>query len=119
MPTYLTKGFQQNAFQANAFQGYVEIILSSNLFFRARKQIGKQLICRHYPETGRQDVYDYVLPQDKKTEKQQANRMKFKAAMTAWAALSEEARQPYEDLARKRALYGKNIYVSRFMKDEL
>ena len=119
MATNLTKGFQKNAFQKNAFQGYIEIQLTSNLFFQARKQIGKQLIFRTYPKTGRQDVYAYVISEDKKTEKQQENRMKFKAAMTAWAALSEAERAPYEEQASRHALYGKNIYVKRFMKDEL
>jgi len=89
------------------------------LFFKGRKQFARQAILRYNATVGRQDIYPFVVPRNPQTPAQQANRMKFRAAMQAWNALTEEERAPYEKTASQRSLYGKNVFVRRFMRDEL
>lgn len=89
--------------------------LKGNKFFIGRKQFGRQVILRYNAKRARQDIYAFVIPRNPQTEKQQANRLKFKAAMQAWAALTPAQKAVYEATARQRNLYGKNVFVRRFM----
>lgn len=91
--------------------------LLKKVYFLARGQVGKMMIYRYNGSQGRQDAYDYVLGRNPQTDAQQANRLKFKAAMQAWAALSTDGKAIYEHRAKGRGLYGKNIFVKEFMLD--
>lgn len=59
----------------------------------------------------------YIVPPDPKTESQLARRAIFRDAMTAWQALTEEERKPYNKTARVRGkIYGVHIFLSEYLK---
>lgn len=100
--------------------------LFKRLYFIGRKQIGKKVILRYVARgqsikhgsrcgPGRQDIYPYVVPHNPRTELQQANRMKFQAAMAAWKLLTPEERAPWEQKAAMKGIYGKNLFVKDYM----
>lgn len=93
--------------------------LTTLKLFTGRKQLGRTVILRYNGKLSRQDIYPYVVPRNPGTQLQQANRQKFAAAMQAWNALSPEEKEPFEITARQRNLYGKNVYVRKFMRNEL
>jgi hypothetical protein len=94
---------------------YNVAFLRKKVYFQAKGQIAKKMIYRYNGRYGRQDVYDYVLGENPETVAQQANRLKFKAAMQAWSELSANEKAVFEHRAKGRALYGKNIFVKEFM----
>ena len=57
----------------------------------------------------------YYVPKNPRTEKQQANRMKFKAGMEAWATLAPETKESYNLLARKKGTHGWSIFLKQFL----
>ena len=114
----ITEGFDRSRRGISPTDNFdlLDEFLRGCLFFKGRKQFAKQAILRYNAKVGRQDIYPYVTPRNPQTPAQQANRMKFKAAMQAWNALTTEEREPYEKTAAQRRLYGKNVFVKKFMK---
>jgi hypothetical protein len=49
------------------------------------------------------------------TPAQQANRMKFADAMTAWALLPDPQKEEYKRRVRDRKMYPKNLFVKEYM----
>ena len=130
-PAFQNDAFQQNAFQVGDQQPQItQEFLRKCIFMTGRKQIGKKVILRYISGTAaehsgqnarrpRQDIYPYVVPNNPQTPAQQANRNKFKDAMTAWSALSADEKAKWESKAYRRDLAGKNLFVKAFILDEL
>lgn len=64
----------------------------------------------------------YVLmrdctPNNPRTVPQQANRNKFKDAMTAWKALTPEEKRDYNEAATKIGRYGVHLFIKQYMRE--
>lgn len=58
----------------------------------------------------------HYITDDPKTVAQQAGRTKFAEAMTAWQALTENEKLEYNKRARRRQMFGHNLFISEYMK---
>jgi len=68
-------------------------------------------------KTGHQRIRKgvFYIPNNPQTEAQQANRNKFKAALTAWHALTDEQKQVYIERAKGKSMTGYNVFVKEYM----
>ncbi len=57
----------------------------------------------------------FYAPTNPRTVDQQANRTKFAEAMTAWQALTPEQKKSYNERARKRQMFGHNLFIKEYM----
>lgn len=56
----------------------------------------------------------YYRPINPASIPQEANRAKFAAAMTAWHALTTEQKAVYTTRAKKRGLFGRNLFIREY-----
>lgn len=56
----------------------------------------------------------FYTPSNPQTEAQQANRQKFADAMSAWQALTDEQKETYNVRARKRQMFGRNLFIKEY-----
>lgn len=56
----------------------------------------------------------FYRPTDPKTSIQQANRMKFASAMSAWQGLTNEEKLLYDKRAKKIGLFGRNLFIREY-----
>lgn len=59
----------------------------------------------------------YYWPTNPQTEAQQAWRAIFSAGVSAWQALSEEAKDVYRDLSKYFNLTGFNLYMAEYLNE--
>jgi len=57
----------------------------------------------------------FYIPHNPQTEAQQANRNKFKDAISAWYALTDEEKEVYNERAKGKNMTGYNIFVKEYM----
>lgn len=57
----------------------------------------------------------FYIPNNPRTEAQQANRNKFIAALTAWHALTDEQKAVYNERAKGKSMTGYNVFVKQYM----
>lgn len=56
----------------------------------------------------------FYTPTNPQTELQEANRAKFAAAMSAWGSLTPTEKGAYNERAKKRGLYGVNLFIREY-----
>lgn len=56
----------------------------------------------------------FYTPTNPQTVPQQANRQKFADAMTAWHALTSNEQAEYTERARKRQMFGRNLFIREY-----
>lgn len=68
-----------------------------------------------------QDQYDYFIPSSINNPEGQASRDKFAAAVLLWHLLTDEQKKFYDDEIYRLQLHmsGYNLYIRRYMKDEI
>jgi len=81
---------------------------------RYRGQIGKDTIASSWK--GREYVKAYAVPENPRTERQQANRNRFGGAKEGWRALSPEERAAYDRRAAPEQISGWNLFVREHME---
>lgn len=56
----------------------------------------------------------FYTPTNPQTEAQQANRQKFADAMSAWQSLTPSEKDAYNERARKRQMFGRNLFIREY-----
>src|SRR5699024_9099114 len=84
----------------------------------ARKQIGKKDIYRKQHWTGLSEGYQYIVPSSvhKNTPAQKNTRLRMRAAMLAWNALSDLERELWNERAKGQAVMGHNLFAREWFK---
>jgi len=73
----------------------------------------------YYNRRGIQCVRRHVIPGNPDTAAQRAVRSSFADAVHAWQALADQEKAMWRQKARYRNVTGYNMFVSRYMKDNL
>jgi len=82
---------------------------------KVRKQLGKKYI--YQIRNGTQVRYDYVVPDNPRTELQQANRWRIRQAVLSWQSLNDDQKQSYRKLEPfKKPMSGYNYYIQQYIK---
>ena len=114
----------------HVFTDFKKSIRRIPLGFRVRKSIGKKIIfrCRMGTGTGGsikgkfyQDKYKYFVPSSINNPEGQHSRDVFAAAMHSWkGTLTDEERLYWNNKAKKqKGIFGWNLYLKQYMKDNL
>lgn len=56
----------------------------------------------------------FYTPTNPQTVPQQANRQKFADAMSAWQSLTSSEKDAYNERARKRQMFGRNLFIREY-----
>lgn len=59
----------------------------------------------------------FYTPTNPQTTAQEANRAKFAAAMSAWGSLTESEKTAYNIRAKKRGLFGWNLFIRDYYQN--
>ncbi len=62
---------------------------------------------------------NYYCTKNPRTEKQQANRMKFRDAVLAWHNLTNDEKNDYNERAKIRHMSGMNLFIRYYMNSHL
>ncbi|HOO70838.1 MAG TPA: hypothetical protein PK926_03675 [Spirochaetota bacterium] len=70
-----------------------------------------------YHRNGRVIARRWVMPPNPDTPAQRKNRSRFKEAMSAWKALTDDEKAAYTKKARGSGMTGHNLFISGWMKN--
>lgn len=113
-----------------AYTNFYKSIRRVPLGFRIRKQLGKKIIFRCRIGNGYQgsklgkfyqDKYKYFVPKSINNPEGQHSRDVFSEGMHKWKnELTNEERAVWDKMASKRkGVWGRNLYIKKYMRDNL
>ena len=81
-------------------------------------KLGDKIYSRRKCRTGVKSVcYDYFIPANPRTAKQQSWRLTFSTGLREWNDLDEATKQKYEEITKGLSLWPKNLFLKFYLKN--